>query len=112
MDIKTLKLVHGLQGKSVGYGVLEVKTASSSEIKLKPALWVRGSRQYFDFYSFKFYSEVNLSEISRKVYPAKIRRENGKIYLTAEGGREIELPKNYFDKLYERLVYKEDVVFL
>ena len=111
MDIKQIKKVHGLQGKSVKYGVLEVKTRGGQK-KLKPALWIRGSRQYFDFFEFKFYTQVELSEITRKVYPAQIKKSGGEIHLIAEGEREIDLPRNYFDKLYERLIYNEELVVL
>ncbi len=111
MDIKQIKKVHGLQGKCVSYGVLEVKTHGGKE-KLKPALWIRGSRQYFDFEAFKFYTQVELSEISRKVYSAKLERKDGKIRLVAEGDRVVELPRDYFDKLYERLIYKKDTIIL
>lgn len=111
MTIKEIKNVHGLQGKCVSYAVLEVKTKSGQQ-KLKPALWIKKSRQYFDFEAFKFYTQVDLSEISRKVYPAKFKKEKGEIHLIAEGDREVNLPPNYFDKLYERLVFKEDTINL
>ncbi len=112
MNVKKMKKIHGLQGKSVSYGVVEVKTPQ--DVTLKPALYIKGSAQYFDFMSFRFYTVVNLPEISRQVYPARFRRSDGSIFLIADSIQEqVKLPGDYFDKLYRDMLYPgEDEVLL
>ena len=112
MNIKEIKRIHGLQGKSVSYGVVEVKTPQGG--MLKPALYIKGSKQFFDFMSFRFYTVVKTSEVSRQVYPARFRRSGGSVFLIADSLKgQVKLPGDYFDKLYQDFLYPgEDVILL
>ncbi|MBQ8464861.1 MAG: hypothetical protein IJ545_02500 [Alphaproteobacteria bacterium] len=77
MDKKTLENIYNLQGKRVDWAVIEEKT--SVGVTYKPGLVIRGSKLYIDLLSRRFYTPIELSEISRKAYPAKrvISKKNG-----------------------------------
>lgn len=75
MDKKTLKKIYNLQGKRVDWAVIEEKT--SVGVTYKPGLVIRGSKLYIDLLSRRFYTPLELSEISRKAYPAKRVKKNG-----------------------------------
>lgn len=93
-----LKDYYNLHGKAINWAVIEETGRADDSHKLKPCLYIRGSRVYVDLYARRLFSTISLREFERKVYVAK--KENvgdGKIVLVAkdDASRYIVLPKTF-----------------
>lgn len=108
-ELDLLKRIYNLDGKSVGWAVIEETTRDES--KLKPGLFIKGSRVYVDLFARRLYSTVDLPDlIKRRVYAATyIRVDDGMIVLEAKDDKEkyIVLPRTFIADAYNVTIYSE-----
>ena len=73
-------------------------------------LYRKGSKVYLDLFARRFYSAIEMSDISRKVYPAKEvpTSEKGMIAFEAvdDPTEFIVLPENFIQKIYGTTIYQ------
>lgn len=136
MNLKQIKSIHCLQGKKVSYGIIKetvpgrkteppplemqlifpdfarsemIQSKKVPKTKLKLGLYIKGTRNYFDFYDFRFYTVVNLIEIRREIVPARKYRKNGELLFRADDGTELVLPGDYFENIYRKMIYTSEM---
>lgn len=104
--LEYLKDIFNLQGKSVGWAIIEEKAMCSDgghSVELKPGLAIKGSRVYVDLFAHRLFSTIKLPGLERSVYIArKEKAENGMIALVAKDDSEksLLLPKTFISDIY------------
>lgn len=85
-----LKKVFQLEDKDVEWGIVEeiIRQDGKEETEYKPGLYIKSSRVYVDLIARRFYSIVNLPEITRTIHPANLilEGEGLNIYREDEDG--------------------------
>lgn len=103
-----LKDYYNLHGKGISWAIIEEIGRTDDSHKLKPGLYIKGSRVYVDLFARRLYSTISLREFERKIHVAK--KENvgdGKIVLVAkeDAGKYLVLPKTFVADIHDGTRY-------
>ncbi len=112
-DLKFLREYFSIpKSAKVCWGLIEEKL-HHEEVALRPGLIVAKRRNgnekiYLDIAQRRFYTEIELCEVSRKIYPAQRKcRSNCDIWI-ADNGLNARRGKGWVEDIYYPAVYNEN----
>ncbi len=113
MKTETLKFLREYfripKSRKISWGIVEETSATGTEYRL--GVVIRGTNLFLDVALRRFYSQVELRSVSRKIYPAE-RKSNDRFnyVFIAENGLSIKCSKTFIVDIYYPALYSKQLI--